>query len=179
MRVKNCRSFTQLYYQFSAKRMSLQMPSRCMTGHFEREDLARKRSILNAGRTKAEQTGEHAHERLFGLTHHSARTLQRTSAEYFAPLCLNTSQRLLSWTRSSTPTRWRLVIVACTAISPLYKLIWPLHGRIWGNWAESVSTLLLFVPLATREQKWRRRFAGISSFPTRVHSSKSAKRWQS
>ena len=30
----------------------------------------------------------------------------------------------------------------CTAISPLYKLIWPLHVRIRGNWAESVSTLL-------------------------------------
>ena len=29
-----------------------------------------------------------------------------------------------------------------TAISPLYKLIWPLHVRIRGNWAESVSTLL-------------------------------------
>ena len=30
----------------------------------------------------------------------------------------------------------------CTAISPLYNLIWPLHVRIRGNWAESVSTLL-------------------------------------
>ena len=30
----------------------------------------------------------------------------------------------------------------CTAILPLYKLIWPLHVRIRGNWAESVSTLL-------------------------------------
>ena len=29
-----------------------------------------------------------------------------------------------------------------TAISPLYKLIWPLHVRIRGNWSESVSTLL-------------------------------------
>ena len=62
-----------------------------------------------------------------------------------------------------------------TVISPLYKLIWPLHVRIRGNWAESVSTLLKtalsFVPLATWEQKWRRRFAGISSFPTRVYSS--------
>ena len=29
-----------------------------------------------------------------------------------------------------------------TAISPLYKLIWPLHVRIRGNGAESVSTLL-------------------------------------
>ena len=28
------------------------------------------------------------------------------------------------------------------SISPLYKLIWPLHVRIRGNWAESVSTLL-------------------------------------
>ena len=26
--------------------------------------------------------------------------------------------------------------------SPLYKLIWPLHVRIRGNWVESVSTLL-------------------------------------
>ena len=33
-------------------------------------------------------------------------------------------------------------VKACTAISPLYKLIWPLHVRIRGNWAESVSTLL-------------------------------------
>ena len=98
---------------FPAIRMSLQMPSHCITRHFERVDLARKRNILNAGRSKAERTGEHTHERLFGLTHHSARTLQRTSAEDFVPLCLNTSRRLPSWTRSSTPTRWRLVIVAC------------------------------------------------------------------
>ena len=27
-----------------------------------------------------------------------------------------------------------------TAISPLYKLMWPLHVRIPGNWAESIST---------------------------------------
>ena len=46
-------------------------------------------------------------------------------------------------------------------------------------WEPSLKTVQSFVPLATREQKWRRRFAGISSFPTRVHSSKSAKRWRS
>ena len=96
-----------------AIRMSLQMPSRCVTRHFERVDLARKRSILNAGRSKAERTGEHAGERLFGLTHHSARMFQRTSAEDFAPLWFNTSRRFPSWTRSSIPTNWKLVIVAC------------------------------------------------------------------
>ena len=36
------------------------------------------------------------------------------------------------------PCTW----VVFTAISPLYKLIWPLHVRIRGNWAESVSSLL-------------------------------------
>ena len=73
------------------------MPSRCMTRHFERVDLARKRNILNAGRSKAERTGEHARERLFGLTHHSARTLQRTSAEDFVPLCLNPNTLKVSY----------------------------------------------------------------------------------
>ena len=38
--------------------------------------------------------------------------------------------------QSSRPTK-----LFVTAISPLYKLIWPLHVRIRGNWAESVSTL--------------------------------------
>ena len=46
-------------------------------------------------------------------------------------------------------------------------------------WVPSIKTALSFVPLATREQKWRRRFAEISRFPTTVHSSKSAKRWRS
>ena len=63
-----------VWMTFPAIRMSLQMPSRCMTRHFERLDLARKRSILNAGRSKAVWTGEHGHGRLFGLTHHSAKS---------------------------------------------------------------------------------------------------------
>ena len=67
-----------------------------------------------------------------------------------------------------------------TAISPLYKLIWPLHARIRGKWAESVSTHLkngaIVRSLGDMGTKWRRRFARISSFPTRVNSSKSAKR---
>ena len=37
---------------------------------------------------------------------------------------------------------WRKELCSFTAISPLYKLIWSLHVRIRGNWAESVSTLL-------------------------------------
>ena len=46
-------------------------------------------------------------------------------------------------------------------------------------WVPSLKKALSFVHLATREHKWRHRFAGISSFPMRVHSSKSAKRWRS
>ena len=49
-------------------------------------------------------------------------------------------------------------------------------GKLSKSVSTPLKTTLSFVPLATREQKWRRRFAGISSFPTRVHSSKSAKR---
>ena len=41
-----------------------------------------------------------------------------------------------------SPTLGSLPAGLNTAISLLYKLIWPLHVRIRGNWAESVSTLL-------------------------------------
>ena len=42
-----------------------------------------------------------------------------------------------------------------------------------------LKTVLLFVFLVTWEQKWCRRFARISSFPTRGHSSKFTKRRRS
>ena len=54
-----------------------------------------------------------------------------------------------SWKSAATPPQfgrdtpfWRHWHSDCTAISPLYKLIWPLHVWIRGNWPESVSTLL-------------------------------------
>ena len=56
----------------------------------------------------------------------------------------NEKSRISHWSERDENAKWlRDCLWLChTAISPLYKLIWPLHVRIRGNWAESVSTLL-------------------------------------